>query len=83
MKEVQDERDKLSALINSIPDEVWFVDNNKKFTLTNPSALNEFGLYSDSVDVEELASNLEVYRSDGSPRLLKKLQYCVPLKGKI
>ncbi len=65
---VKSERDMLSALINNIPDEVWFADKNKKFTLANPSALREFGLYRKDIDIEKLASNLDVYRPDGSPR---------------
>ena len=39
---VQQERDRLSSLLNSITDEVWFADTNKKFTLANPSAIKEF-----------------------------------------
>ena len=81
--EVQNERDMLSALINNIPDEVWFADNNKKFTLANPSALHEFGLYPRNIDVEEMASNLDVYRSDGSPRPIDEAPPLRALKGEI
>ena len=81
--EVQNERDMLSALINNIPDEVWFADNNKKFTLANPSALHEFGLYPSNIDVEEMASNLEVYHSDGSPRPIDEAPPLRALKGEI
>ena len=73
----------LSALINNIPDEVWFADNNKKFTLANPSALHEFGLYPSNIDVEEMASNLEVYHSDGSPRPIDEAPPLRALKGEI
>ena len=83
LNEVQKERDMLSALISSIPDEVWFADNNKKFTLLNQSALQEFGLYPSNIDVEELASNLEVYRSDGSPRPVEEAPPLRALKGEI
>ncbi len=83
LKEVQDERDKLSALINSIPDEIWFADKDKKFSLANPSALNEFGLFSSDVDVEEMASNLEVYRPDGSPRPVDEAPPLRALNGEI
>ncbi len=55
---VQQERDRLSALVNSITDEVWFADTKKQFTLANPSALQEFGLGSSdgTIDVEKLGS---------------------------
>ncbi len=53
---VQVERDRLSALINSISDEIWFADSQKKFTLENPSAVREFRLRSDEeIDVEKFA----------------------------
>ena len=41
---IEEDRDKLSALVNSISDEVWFADTQDRFTLANPSALREFGL---------------------------------------
>ncbi len=81
--EVQNEKDKLSALINSIPDEVWFADKEKKFTLANPSAQREFGLSSSEIDVEKMASNLEVYRSDGSVRPVDEAPTLRALKGEI
>jgi PAS domain S-box-containing protein len=65
----QRERDRLAAVVASIPDEVWFADLEKQFTLANPAALREFALRSGNVvDVEAFAASLEVFRSDGSPR---------------
>ena len=83
LDEVQNERDMLSTLVNNIPDEVWFADKNKKFTLANPSALREFSLYSKDIDIEKLASNLDVYRSDGSPRPVEEAPPLRALKGEI
>jgi PAS domain S-box-containing protein len=69
LSDVRNEKDRLSALINSISDEIWYADSEKKFTLANPSALEEFRLRnSDEIDVENLAISLEVFRQDGSPR---------------
>jgi PAS domain S-box-containing protein len=71
--EVKEERAKLSVLINSITDEIWFADTNKKFILANPSALNEFGLNTgNNIEVEKLAASTEVFRPDGSPRPVKE-----------
>ena len=78
---VRAERDKLSSLINSIPDEIWFADTNKKFTLANPSALNEFSLYSSGVDVENMYDNLDVFRSDGSIRPVDEAPPLLALNG--
>ena len=81
---VQEERDKLSALVNSINDEVWFADTQKRFTLANPSALREFGLSSDEeIDVEKLATSLEVYRPDGSPRPVEEAPPLRAIQGEV
>jgi PAS domain S-box-containing protein len=79
---VRQERDTLSALVSSIPDEVWFADAQKKFTLANPSALREFVLGPDSnIDIEEFAASLEVFRPDGSPRPVEEAPPLRSLKG--
>ena len=80
---VQQERDRLSSLLNSITDEVWFADTEKKFTLANPSAVKEFKLASsaEGVDVENLAEGLEVLRPDGSPRPVEEAPPLRALKG--
>ena len=82
-KLAQEEKDKLSSLLNSITDEVWFADTEKKFTLANPSAIKEFKLASsaDGVDVENLAESLEVFRPDGSLRPVEEAPSLRALKG--
>ena len=81
LKLLQEEKEKLSALISNIPDEVWFAEKNKKFTLANPSAVKEFNLLTGNVDVEKIAENLEVYRSDGTPRPVDEAPPLRALKG--
>lgn len=81
---VQLEKDKLTALINSINDEVWFADTQKKFTLANPSALREFGLdHAGEIGVEKLAENLEIYRVDGSLRPIEETPPLRALQGEV
>jgi PAS domain S-box-containing protein len=81
---IQQERDKLNALVNSINDEVWFADTQKKFTLTNPSALREFGLSSrEEIDVEKFAESLEVYHTDGSLRPAEEAPPLRALQGEV
>ena len=64
-----EEKEKLSCLLNSISDEVWFADIHGQFTLANPSAVREFNLNSShGGDVVKLAESLEVYRGDGTLR---------------
>ena len=62
------EKNRLSSLINSISDEVWFIDTEKKFTLANPSAVREFKIGPAGTSVAEMVSSLEILRPDGSPR---------------
>lgn len=80
---VQAEKDKLSTLINNIPDEVWFADKNKNFKLANPSALQEFSLMSPELDIEKFEESLEVYRPDGSLRPVDEAPPLRALKGEI
>jgi PAS domain S-box-containing protein len=81
---IQEEKERLSALVNSMTDEVWFADTRKRFTLVNASALREFGLSSaGEIDVEELAANLEVYRPDGPPRPAEEAPPLRALAGEV
>jgi PAS domain S-box-containing protein len=81
---VQQEKEKLSALINSISDEVWFADTQKKFSLANPQALAEFKLGpAERIDVEKLAAGLEVYRADGSARPIEEAPPLRALQGEV
>jgi PAS domain S-box-containing protein len=81
---VREEKDRLSALVNSIQDEVWFADTDKNFTLANPSALREFGFgTADAIDVEKMAASLEVHRPDGSARPIDEAPPLRALKGEV
>jgi PAS domain S-box-containing protein len=81
---VQAEKDRLSALINSMNDEVWFADTDKRFSLANPRGLQEFGLGAVNViDVEKMAAGLEVYRPDGTPRPVEEAPPLRALKGEV
>ena len=81
---IQEERDRLSALVNSIQEEVWFADVEGRFTLANQSVFREFNLASlNGVIVEKLAQSLEVYRPDGSPRPVEEAPPLRALKGEV
>jgi PAS domain S-box-containing protein len=70
---VQDERDKFSALVSSITDEVWFADKDGKVNLFNPAVWKEFGsTVGDNQEVEKIALSLEIYQADGTPRPANK-----------
>ncbi len=84
LETVQLERDKLSSLVNSIPDEVWFADKEKKITLANPAAIKEFNLTAvGKDDVEGIASSFEVYRGDGTPRPVEEAPPLRSLNGEV
>src|SRR4051794_4312644 len=66
---VEEEKDRLAAVIASISDEVWFADVEKRVTLANPAALRAFNLSErEEIGIERLAASIEAYRPDGSPR---------------
>ena len=79
---VQRERDRLSALVNSMTDEIWFADAEKKVTLVNPAVWKEFGSgIGDAKDVERIAASFEVYRPDGTPRPVDEAPPLRALRG--
>jgi PAS domain S-box-containing protein len=81
---VQAEKDRLSALVNSITDEIWFADTGGRFVLANPKALEEFGMASSpGRDIAEMAASLEVLRPDGSPRPVEEAPPLRALKGEV
>jgi PAS domain S-box-containing protein len=84
LEAVTEEKLKLSSLLNSISDEVWFADTDRKFTLANFAGLRQFGLNSlEKLDVKEFVENLEVYRPDGTPRPVEQAPALRALTGEI
>jgi len=80
--EIQRERDRLSALINSMTDEIWFADADKTLTLVNPAVWNEFGAgLGDAKEVEKIAASFEVYQGDGTPRPVEQSPPLRALRG--
>jgi PAS domain S-box-containing protein len=78
------EKEWLSALLNSMSEEVYFTDTEQRYSYVNPAALREFG---DNVvvgrTVAELVAGLDVYRLDGSRRPLEEAPPLRSLKGEI
>ena len=63
------EREWLSALLNSMTEEVYFADPQHRYTYANPAALREFGHDTvKGVEIEKIVAPLEVFRPDGTPR---------------
>ncbi|MDE2449046.1 MAG: PAS domain S-box protein, partial [Gammaproteobacteria bacterium] len=63
------EREWLSAVLNSMTEEVYFADLQHRYTYANPAAMREFG--HDKVAglaIEKVVSQIEVLRADGTPR---------------
>ena len=82
LAQVRVERDKLTALLDSIRDEVWFVDPDGRVALVNRAALCEFGAgASGGTEIEKLARSLEVYRADGSVRPVDESPVLRALRG--
>jgi PAS domain S-box-containing protein len=80
----QHERDRLTALINSIHDEIWFADVERKITLVNPAVLKQFGFSEwDNPEIADLTSSLEIYKTDGTPRQKDEASLLRSLNGEI
>jgi PAS domain-containing protein len=63
------EREWLSAVLNSMTEEVYFADPQRRYTYANPAAMREFGHDTiEGVEIERIVSQLEVLRPDGTPR---------------
>jgi two-component system, cell cycle sensor histidine kinase and response regulator CckA len=81
---VQEEKDRLSAVLTSISDEVWFADAQKGLVLLNPAVAREFHLdAADRPDIEKVAASLEVFRPDGSPRPVEEAPLLRSLDGEV
>ena len=78
------EKEWLSAVLNSMDEEVYFTNNQRRYTYANPAALREFGHTSvENVDVESIVQNLEVLRPDGTPRPLSEAPPLRALEGEV
>jgi len=84
LAQVRVERDKLAALLDSIRDEVWFMEPDGRVALVNQAALREFGAgVSSGTEIEKLARSLEVYRADGSVRPVEESPVIRALRGEL
>jgi PAS domain S-box-containing protein len=69
LEAVEAEKERLSFVLRSINDEVWFVDAEGKITLVNDSARREFGHADvEGLGVEGLVKTLLILRPDGTAR---------------
>jgi PAS domain S-box-containing protein len=79
---IQRERDRLAALVNSMTDEIWFADAEKRLTLVNPAVWATFGSsVGDANEVEQIAARFEVYRPDGTARPVEEAPPLRALRG--
>lgn len=76
---VRQDRDRLSALINSISDEVLFVDTNSQITLANPAA-NQSVMTGESKS-KKLDSLPAISHTAWSPRPIEQASLLRALKG--
>jgi len=82
-KALRDSEERMRALVNSMPDEVWYANKEKMVTLVNPVVLREFGEASHGDSVEKIASSFEVSRPDGSPRPVEEAPPLRALSGEV
>ena len=81
---VEEERRRMTGLVESMADEVWFTTADGRFTLANPAAREAFGPDAgDGTPVAELAAELEVLRPDGTPRPVEEAPPLRALAGEV
>lgn len=78
------EREWLSAVLDSMTEEVYFADSKRRYTYANPAAMHEFGHDTvEGVDIEQIVAQLEVFRPDGTPRPFAEAPPVRALAGEI
>lgn len=78
------EKEWLSAVLNSITEEVYFTDTQRRYTYANPAAMREFSHSAVSgIPLEDIVSRLEVLRPDGTPRPLSEAPPLRALTGEV
>ena len=78
------EREWLSAVLNSMTEEVYFADSRKRYTYANPAAMREFGHETvEGIDIRKVVSQLEVLRPDGTPRPFSEAPPVRALAGEV
>jgi PAS domain S-box-containing protein len=78
------EKEWLAAVLDSMNEEVYFTDTDRKYTYANPAAVREFGHETIAgIPVEEVISKLEVLRLDGTPRPVEESPPLRALQGEV
>jgi|GEM_PF-1201106 len=83
LKNVQEEKDRIAALVNSMSDEVWFATKDQKLVMMNPQALTQFGIDASmkDIDIQRFAELLGIMGADGTPRSLEQMPPLRALAG--
>ncbi|MDD1705658.1 MAG: PAS domain S-box protein [Methanoregulaceae archaeon] len=82
-KKIEEVKERLPALVRSIPDEVWFADAEGHLELVNPAVLNHFGMDFLCGDVKDIAAKVEVFRPDMTPRPVDEAPLLRALRGEV
>lgn len=78
------ERERLSFVLRSIGEEVYFTDTEGRYVLANDAALKEFGHRSvEGVEVKKIISHMVVLRGDGSMRPVEEAPPLRALTGEV
>lgn len=81
---IRRERDRFSALINSIQEQIWFIDSQRKITLANQTALQSY-LPGNPIgkDMGKLVQKMHFFRPDGTQRPFHEAPPFRALSGEI
>ncbi len=78
------EKERLSLMLSSIDEEVYFTDTQGRYLFANSAALREFGHKSvEGVEVKKVISHMIVLRADGTPRPMEEAPPLRALRGEV
>lgn len=85
-QEARREQERLRSLLDSIPDEVWFCNEDGQISLVNEAVVEEFGF--ESLEdarrpLKEILVELDVYDPDETPRPVKESPLFRSLEGEV
>ncbi len=82
--QVHAEKERLSLVLSTITDEVYFTDTEGRYVFANQAALREFGHRSvEGIDVKKVISHIIVLRADGTPRPMEEAPPLRALAGEV
>ena len=81
-RELQLQKDRLSCLVNSLTDEVWFSNTQRKYVLVNQTVTKNFGIKAeDEAYIADFIPTMDICLPDGNRRPFAETPSLLALQG--